>query len=427
MKEGLVLKSLRKRIGTGSALALGLWITLCSTAALAQTLTPEEAVNMALEKHLDIKMAANSEKQAEYALKSAKGTNGVSIDASNTSYFKKTHSSDADNSTGLTLSLPLYSGGKNEANIAIADTELKMAALTLAKTRQDVKLTALTAYFDALEAQKTVQVDQESADNYALHLENVQAQYSVGNVAKSDVLRSEVELADARQTLVKAQNAYAVAMNNLRNVIRWKQDEAFELTPEFDCASFDKTQEECVNFSKTNRPDLQKYALSIHEAQKSVEVAKAEKRPSIALKAGTSWSNTALPKSPEDDLYVGLTASWNLYDSQTATSDIKKAEVAVDTAQLELESKTDSAELSVKEYYMGVREAEKRIATTKVAIHKAEEDYFIAEAKYRAGAGVMLDVIDAQLALTTASNNYIAAQHDYVTYKAQLENAMGMD
>ena len=132
MKEGLVLKSLRKRIGTGSALALGLWITLCSTAAFAQTLTPEEAVNMALEKHLDIKMAANSEKQAEYALKSAKGTNGVSIDASNTSYFKKTHSSDADNSTGLTLSLPLYSGGKNEANIAIADTELKMAALTLA-------------------------------------------------------------------------------------------------------------------------------------------------------------------------------------------------------------------------------------------------------------------------------------------------------
>ena len=65
MKEGLVLKSLRKRIGTGSALALGLWITLCSTAAFAQTLTPEEAVNMALEKHLDIKMAANSEKQAE--------------------------------------------------------------------------------------------------------------------------------------------------------------------------------------------------------------------------------------------------------------------------------------------------------------------------------------------------------------------------
>ena len=83
--------------------------------------------------------------------------------------------------------------------------------------------------------------------------------------------------------------------------------------------------------------------------------------------------------------------------------------------------------MSVKEYYMGVREAEKRIATTKVAIHKAEEDYFIAEAKYRAGAGVMLDVIDAQLALTTARNNYIAAQHDYVTYKAQLENAMGMD
>ena len=69
---------------------------------------------------------------------------------------------------------------------------------------QDVRLAALSAYYDAQQALKTVQVDQESVDNYSRHLDNVRAQYAAGNLPKSDVLRSEVELADAQQALLKS-------------------------------------------------------------------------------------------------------------------------------------------------------------------------------------------------------------------------------
>uniref|UniRef100_UPI002FD8B049 TolC family protein n=1 Tax=Anaerospora hongkongensis TaxID=244830 RepID=UPI002FD8B049 len=96
-------------------------------------------------------------------------------------------------------------------------------------------------------------------------------------------------------------------------------------------------------------------------------------------------------------------------------------------ARLELESQEDAIELSVKEFYLNMKEAEKRRDTTQLAISKAKEDFSIAVAKYRVGEGVILDVIDAQLALTTAQNNYIAAQYAYADYKAKLENGMGMN
>ena len=64
-----------------------------------------------------------------------------------------------------------------------------------------------------------------------------------------------------------------------------------------------------------------------------------------------------------------------------------------------LESNEDSAVLDVKQYYLGAREAEKRMRSTKISVRKAEEDYFIAEAKYQAGEGILLDVIDAAMAL----------------------------
>lgn len=59
-------------------------------------------------------------------------------------------------------------------------------------------------------------------------------------------------------------------------------------------------------------------------------------------------------------------------------------------------------------------------------MNQAEEDYYIAREKYRAGEGLMLDIIDAQEALSTARLNYISAQYDYARYKATVENAMGL-
>jgi len=406
---------------------LGLWLLMQTTMSLAAPLSVDQAVKLALDNHLDIKMAENSEEQAKYTLQSAEGSLGISVDAANTFYLKQIHYQATTNSTSLTVSLPLYSGGKNEGNIEIAKTDVTIAGLSLLKTRQDVKLKAISAYYDVLQAQKVQAVDQETVDNYLLHLNNVQAQYGAGNIAKVDVLRSEVELSDAQQTLVKAKNSYTVAVNALKNIIRWKKPESLEFVDDFKYVPVQRTMEQCVDFAKKNQPEVQKKQLSIAESQQTVEVASADQKPSVSLTAATSWGSSLLPNEDNRNSYVGVTTSWNLFDGKITQAKIKKAQSVLVNSRLELESQQDSVELSVKEYFLGVKEAEKRIETTQVAVHKAKEDYFISEAKYQAGEGIMLDIIDAQLALSTAKNNYIQAQYDYVTNKAKLENAMGLD
>ena len=76
----------------------------------------------------------------------------------------------------------------------------------------------------------------------------------------------------------------------------------------------------------------------------------------------------------------------------------------------------NSVELEVRSNYLGLREAEKRISTTQVAVAKAEEDFHIAQVRYMAGVGTNLDVIDAQVALTEAKTNFVNA----------LETSMGV-
>ena len=86
----------------------------------------------------------------------------------------------------------------------------------------------------------------------------------------------------------------------------------------------------------------------------------------------------------------------------------------------------DSIRLEVQSSYLNLREAEKRIETARVAVDKAEEDFKIAQIRYSAGVGTNLDVLDSQVALTQANNNFVQALYDYNTSKVKLEGSMGL-
>lgn len=86
----------------------------------------------------------------------------------------------------------------------------------------------------------------------------------------------------------------------------------------------------------------------------------------------------------------------------------------------------DSVNLDVRSNYLGLREAEKRISTTKLAVEQADEDYRIAQLRYMSGVGTNTDVLDAQVALTQAKTNYTKALYDYNTSKTALETSIGV-
>jgi outer membrane protein TolC len=115
-----------------------------------------------------------------------------------------------------------------------------------------------------------------------------------------------------------------------------------------------------------------------------------------------------------------------LFDTNLTLSKVKQAETEVAQATEKFRQTKDSVSLEVRQAYLSMKEAEKRIETSQVAVAKADEDFKIAQVRYSAGVGTNLDVIDAQLALAQAKTNYIQALYDYNTSKAKLDKAMGV-
>ena len=407
-----------------------LMATLTSTSVLqAQTLDLNTAVEMALNNNLSIKIAQKDKEKAEMGLKGTKAVLDPTVTVSSSASISETDDkgSSRSNKNSIALSMPLYSAGKNELKISKAKDDIVSMDLALYRTRQNIKYDTTTAYYNVLEAQKIVAVDQESVNNYKEHLNNVQNLYNAGAIAKADLLRSEVELVNAEQTLIKAENSYEITVAKLRNIIKNSSTDKLELTDELLLSEFTQDLATCKIIAKEKRPEINKLKIAITQSEKDIKIAKADKNPNLNLSVGTNWDKAFLPSRDNNSWNAGVSASWNVFDSNITSAKIAQAEISVEQAKLELEKKSDEIDLEVTEAYLNLQEAQKRFKATSLAIKKAKEDFFIAKEKYKVGEGLLLDVIDSQLALSTAQQNNIQAQYDYVKYKAQLENAMGVE
>ena len=419
---------MKRRIKRGAAAAAVCLSLLAMPLGEARDLSLADAIAQALAANTGLRVTAQDEKTAEAELRQAKGQNGFSLTGSGG--LDASQSKGEDRSDGLSLkltgSLPLYTGGKNEARIDSASLGTDIAALTTERAREELKYSVIKAYFDALEARRTIDVDQESVDNYEAHLTNVRQLYQAGSKARIDVLRSSVELSDARQTLIKAQNSYEVDLATLRNLLNLDRSEPLTLTDDFVYDTFDISLSDCVGYALRSRKDLQAESDTLQQKELAVKEAKAGLRPTVSLSAGTGLSQDFEPTSRDSHSWnAGLSASWNLFDSGVTKAAIDEAEAARDKAALSLQKAQEDVDLSVRTAYYNMREAEHRMQSTADAVGQAEQDAYIAREKYRAGEGIMLDVIDAQTALSKARLNEISAQYDYVRYKAQVVNEMG--
>lgn len=410
-------------------LAGSIFFSLTGKTAMAADLSLKEAVNLALAQNTALKITQRDEISAKAELAKAKGNNNVAVTASDSLTTQKNNDSERSdsNNLGLTASVPLYTGGKNQAAIKKAELGVEAADLTTERERENLKLSVIKAYYDSLEARKTIAVRQETVDKYQEHYTNVNALYSAGSKARIDVIRSSVELSDARQELIKAQNSYEVKLASLRNYLNINRNESLNLTTDFTYDAFKIDMDSCIEYAYRNRKDLLVDANKLAQQEQNLKAAKAGNLPTLKLSVEANQINAFSPASnSRQGLSAGAALSWNIFDSGVTKAEIKAAENNLDISKLNLQKDKENVDLAVRQAYYSMREAEKRFNSTKDAVKQAEEDSYIAREKYRAGEGLMLDIIDAQEALAKAKLNFISAQYDYARYKATVENAMGI-
>lgn len=416
---------------------------LCSQSVFAATLELdlEETIQRALLTNPSVKIAEYNRKAAKADYSAAKGARGISISLSHSTgrngYADPQYNQQLDiwtkgignsHSNSITASLPIFTGGELQGQIGQAKANYRSMLSAEEQAYNEMKETATTGYFNMLNATNMKALRQESVDRLQAHLDNVIAQYNVGIVARADVLRSEVELANAQQNYITASNEYDVAEATLNNIIGTPLGTTLLLKDRLQYEPYENDMAYCLAYSEQHRPELKQAEYAVDSAEAALVVARSGHMPKVYANASNNWGGDGSdwPGDDDENWSVGVTASMNVFDSGVTWSKIHAAQENLAKAKESQRQIKDNVELEVRTDYLNLREAEKRITTTQVAVASAEEDYHIAVVRYQAGVGTNIDVMDAQEALTQAKTNYYQALYNYNTSKAALNTSMGV-
>ena len=428
-------------------LSAALTMALGQSAFAGETvaLNLDDAMLRAFQTNPTVSIAQYELDSARASYNAARQSRGISITASHTTQrggyddniIKKTDATGAwtgeywknignNHSNGLTASLPIFTGGKLSGTIKQAKANYQYNEVGVQRTYNEMRSTVTDGYFNMLQADNIQKLSAESVTRLEDHLKNVQAQYDVGVVAKVDVLRSQVELANAKQTLIQAENSYQVAEANMNKIVGLPMDTNLKLDNLLVYNAYDKNMDGCLAYAAEHRPELMQAKYNVDAAKGALMVARSGHMPQVAASASQSWSDSNWPGDEKGNWGVGVNVSMNVFDTGVTLSKIHGAEADLKKAEETYRNTVDSVNLDVRSNYLGLREAEKRISTTKLAVEQADEDYRIAQLRYMSGVGTNTDVLDAQVALTQAKTNYTKALYDYNTSKTALETSIGV-
>lgn len=392
----------------------------------------QESVRLAMENNRTIKESAADQSAAEWNLKSARRATGVALawqGAANRlggdRYEGLTYNKSYTNNISATL--PLYTGGRNENTIDARRYATNAADLTLERTKQNIRYQTMQQYYRVLQTRNAIDVQEDSVRRLKVHLDNVNAQYRVGTVAKADVLQSQVNLANAEQNLVSAEAAYDVAQATLNNLMGVPTATKLNIKDDLRYNKYNLTEEACRDYALLNRPDYIAALYSVKRAKSTMEAAKAGYRPSLSAQVVKYLQGTKAFKSDADNYWTaGVSANWNVFDNGVTAANVENAKAALVRANETLAKAEEDISLEIRQYYLNLLAAEKNIHTMKVAVEEAEENYKIYQVRYSAGVDTNLNVMTAEEKLNSARMNYYTALYSYNTYKAALDTAMGV-
>ncbi len=326
-----------------------------------------------------------------------------------------------------TLRQLVFSWGKVSSAVEIAEASLQQAREDQGSAERDVKLQAHGAFYELLLSQRLVEVAEERLAQRERVLDVARKRFEAGVVNEFEVIRARVDVANARTPVIQSLNRVRQAKARLNNLLARDQAAPVEAEGELEHVPLAQlTLEQVVARAVAQRPELAALRVGREIAEKSLTIARAEDKPEVNLAAEYGFATEEFEHlNPDRERWAaGVTLNFPLFDGWRTRGLVAQARSQVRDADLAVAQLREAIHLEAKVALDDLREAEEIIRASSLNIEQAEKALELAETSYRYGVAIILDVSDAQLALTVARLDHATALHNYMLAKARVLSVM---
>ena len=335
----------------------------------------------------------------------------------------------------LQVSQLIYSGGGVRAALDVQDLVKESALLELETIINDQLLRARTNFYNVLLAREQIEVQEQNVGLFEEQLQTTKNRFEAGTVSNFEVLRAEVELANAQPALIRARNNHRVAIDDLRYSLGYEEANSAdvsrtpEIVGELEFTRVEYELETALQSARLNRPELKQLETIRQAREAGLVIAKSNRRPTVSVNGGLAlrkdFGNSSF-RGSRTGWTLGAAASWSIWDGASTQGRISQALSQQEQARLALLDTSLAVEVEVRRALADLDGASELAAAAIKVVDQAEEALRLANARYGAGTATQLDVLSAQVALTSARNNLVEANYSYIVASASVRRAMGL-
>jgi outer membrane protein TolC len=330
--------------------------------------------------------------------------------------------------TGLTASIPLYTGGFRRA------VRHETAALTLAADaglvleRFAIRLLAKEGYFEVLRGHELVRVGRDAVSVAKQSLRYARTREQAGTATPADVLQSELQLTTTQRQLLAARDTLYSAAAMLGRLVGVDGLVDADALRHFDPTPLPMTDSAIVVMAVRDAPAVRQAVAQVAATAAAVRAARAQYAPSFSAAAGYIWSNNVfVPSALRRGWNVALGASWPIFTGFQREDSLTRADVSSDVAGVTAADTRRLSGAEARQLLGNLHVAEQDVELSEESVQVARENLRVITVRYRAGIATILDQLTAQEFVIQAELNLVSARFTYQVARASLEALLGRD
>jgi outer membrane protein len=331
---------------------------------------------------------------------------------------------------GTFVRQPIFTGFALLSNYRLAELGIDQSQLEMDQEKLDLVLRVKQAYFDILGADKAVEVAQTTVESLSQTVKVARSFFDVGMIPVNDVLKAEVELANAQQSLVRAKNAAQTSRATFNTVLVRPVNDPVKLEDILVFKPEVGNYDAYVKIALENRPEIKILDVGLLQSDQQIRLAKSKYYPEIGvtytyLKQGDTASLSGSNFVDANSWEVLAVANWTLFEWGKTYYTVKEKQ---SVKQQVLQTKSDVEDgirLQVKQAMLDIDSSASNIPVTQKGIESGEENLRVNAERYKAQVSTITDLLDAQTLLARARLDYYRALYDHNLAKARLDRALG--
>jgi outer membrane protein TolC len=293
-----------------------------------------------------------------------------------------------------------------------------------------------TQFYQIVLNKALIGVQEESVHLLESQLKDQQNRFEAGTVPRFNVLQAEVALGNQIPNLITARNNYRISQLTLAKTLgldfdpRRGENPPLEVIGEMPDNPRNISLTAAIELGKERRPFLKQARANVLNQIEQVHVALGGFLPTVNASGGYDWVSSPFSDNIRDvnkGWVFGLVGNWAIWDSGETYGRVKQQRALLSEAKITYDDDVRQVELEIQQALSNLLQDRELIQATEKNVEQADEAVRLAKARLDAGAGTQLDVLNAQVQLTTAQSTRLQALFGYNSALAEFDRVTGTE